>query len=349
MGAGHAHLEVLRALSKEEVSANQFVLISPERQTYYSGLIPSMIAGNLETKDLRINSADFAEAKGFQFIQDEIESYSLTERTVTLASGLKEKFDLLSLNIGGAVRRLPTLAPLNTVYLKPFSAFVEQWPEVQRICSTNSHPRFVIVGGGAAAVEVAAALKVRLNRNQARKSEVRLVTQSSRLCAGYSPAISEALRKTVAKAGIQIHFNEPVSEVFDKHILLRSGERLNFDSIFLALPADSSPVVVGKSNDTLQVGPNIFAVGDCVSMENHLDLPRSGVVAVHQGRHLVESIRKILRDEVPQKFVPKEHFLNILVTGERSARMIWGLATIEGAIALKIKNWIDLRYMQSFK
>ena len=64
-GSGHAHLEVIKAFSKNETTAHRFLLISPHRHTYYSGLIPRLIAGEIDAKNLTINSADFAEAKGF--------------------------------------------------------------------------------------------------------------------------------------------------------------------------------------------------------------------------------------------------------------------------------------------
>jgi len=348
VGAGHAHLEVLKALRKEEVAGKEFVLISPERHTFYSGLIPQLISGSIEAKDLRINSAEFAEEKGFKFIQDQFLSYNQMESSVTLASGRTESFDLLSLNIGGAVRRLPTLASQDTIYLKPFSAFVEQWQEVQRSFLSSTNLRFVVVGGGAAAVEVATALKTRLNRSQLPRGEVHLVTQGSRLCKGYDAKVSESIRETAEKFGIQLHFNEGISQILDKYIVLRNGTKLNFDSIFLALPADASPLILGRSNDFLELDENVFATGDCVSMENHLTLPRSGVLAVHQGRHLLQSIRRKMGGEAIEKFIPKEKLLNILITGDHSARIVWGSRTFEGKVAFTLKNWIDQRYMKSF-
>ena len=62
IGSGHAHLEVLKALTTEVVAKHRFILISPSRQTYYSGLIPRLIIGEFQERNLKINSADFAES-----------------------------------------------------------------------------------------------------------------------------------------------------------------------------------------------------------------------------------------------------------------------------------------------
>ncbi len=95
VGSGHAHLEIIKALIAEEIGKHQFILISPSRQTYYSGLIPRLIAGEIDDKKLTVNSADFAERKGFRFIQGEVESVDQMDQTMFLKSGEKIYFDLL--------------------------------------------------------------------------------------------------------------------------------------------------------------------------------------------------------------------------------------------------------------
>ncbi|MGE3757473.1 MAG: NAD(P)/FAD-dependent oxidoreductase [Pseudobdellovibrionaceae bacterium] len=347
-GSGHAHLEVIKAFSKEEIAAHRFLLISPRRQTYYSGLIPRLITGEIDVSKLTINSADFAEAKGFYFLQDSIQAINHAENTVTLASGKMERFDLLSMNVGGTPKKIPTESPFNTIYLRPFDDFMPRWREVQRICSACVSPRFVVVGGGAAAVEVATALRIRLNRNQARKSEVHLVTKGPRLCEGYTEQISDSIQRSLLDFSIQVHLNEAVGEILSKHIKLSSGEKLEFDSIFIVTPTEPSEITSAKIDSTLRISSNIFAVGDGATMLGHPELPRSGVIAVHQGRHLAQSIRNILSHQSPKDFAIRSKQLNILISGENSARLVWGNFSFEGRLPLQIKNWIDERYMRKF-
>ena len=349
LGSGHAHLEVLKALTTEEIAKHRFLLISPSRQTYYSGLIPRLIIGEIEERNLKINSADFAESKGFQFVQDDVQSVDQIKKAVFLKSGDKVGFDLLSINIGGTPTLIPSDSPFNTVYLRPFEEFIPKWREIQRICSACVKPRFVVVGGGAAAVEVAASLRIRLNRNQAKNSEVHLVSKGSRLCENYSEKISEQIKLSLMRSGIRIHLNEPVSQVHQKSIKLNQGGDLEFDSIFIVTPTQPSKIFAGKVDSKLRLSSCIFAVGDGTQMADYPDLPRSGVIAVHQGRHLVESIRNSLVDLEPSDFKIKNKQLNILITGEKSARLVWGSLSFEGKWPLRLKNWIDQRYMSSFK
>lgn len=347
-GSGHAHLEVIKALSKKETTAHNFVLISPHRQTYYSGLIPRLITGEIEASDLTINSADFAEAKGLTFIQDSVQSVDQANNFISLASGRKLHFDLLSLNVGGTPKKLPTEAPFNTIYLRPFDEFMPKWREVQRICSACVSPKFVVVGGGAAAVEVATALRIRLNRNQARKSKVHLVSKSSRLCESYSQKTSSLILQSLLNFNVHVHLNESVNEIFLKYIKMANGEKLEFDSIFIVTPTEPSEIISTKTDSTLRVSSNIFAVGDATSMLDQPNLPRSGVMAVHQGRHLIKNIRNILNGHAATDFIIHEKQLNILITGDKSARLVWGGFSFEGSWPLQIKNWIDRRYMEKF-
>ncbi len=349
IGSGHAHLEVLKALTTEEVAKHRFLLISPSRQTYYSGLIPRLIIGEVEERNLKINSADFAESKGFKFVQDEVQSVDQKNKAVTLKSGDKIGFDLLSINVGGTPTVIPSEAPFNTVYLRPFDEFMPKWREIQRICSACVKPRFVVVGGGAGAVEVAAALRIRLNKNQAKNSEVHLVSKGTRLCENYSDKISEQIKKSLLKSGIKIHLNESVTQIHQKIIKLSQSGYLEFDSIFIVTPTQPSKIFSGKVDSKLRLSPCIFAAGDGTEMADYPNLPRSGVIAVHQGRHLVHSLRNVLNDLEPSDFKVRNRQLNILITGENSARLVWGNFSFEGKWPLRFKNWIDQRYMSSFE
>ncbi|OFZ30074.1 MAG: hypothetical protein A2622_09475 [Bdellovibrionales bacterium RIFCSPHIGHO2_01_FULL_40_29] len=348
-GSGHAHLEVLKLFSKNEFATHRFMMISPHRQSYYSGLIPRLISGEVEPSQLTIHSADYAEKKGVEFIQDSIQAFNPQESTVTLAGGATEHFDILSLNVGGDTLKIPSQSPFNTIYLKPFDEFIQNWRDVQRICSACMNPRFVVIGGGAAAVEVATALRIRLNRNQAQKSEVHLVTQGNRLCESYSKKISAAIHASAIAFGIQVHLQEPLTQILEKHILLQNGKKLKFDSIFVATATKKPDLIPGPVDATLRLTPNIFAVGDCTSIKNQPTLPRSGVTAVHQGRHLANCLRSVLNGASPVDFKIRKHSLNILITSDQTARLVWGQQSFEGALALKIKNWIDQRYLSSFQ
>ena len=353
-GSGHAHLEFILALSKKEVTEHKFILLSPSRQTYYSGLIPRYISGEINSQSLTIKSADFAKKQGLDFIQDSITSIDEKNQTVDLKSGKSIKYDLLSLNIGGTTMKIPSLCPDQTIYVRPFEDFVPKWQDFIKNFKKFQNPRFIVVGGGAAAVEIATALRIKLNNNQDKKEiqsphgEVHLISQSSRLCHNYSEKISLAIKKSLLDFKIQIHLNQPVQQIGEKKIIMINGESLDFDYIFIVTPSEPSKLIPRKVDEMLRLSPLIFAVGDGTEMQNHPRLPRSGVIAVHQGRHLILNIRNALRGGSLLQFMAPAKQLNILITGLTTARLIWGGLSLEGQWVLRLKNWIDDGYMKKF-
>ncbi len=348
IGNGHSHLEVLKKLSQKETSTNQYTLISPEPISYYSGLLPRLIMGDILVDSLIIQSAQYAVSKGVKFINDRLVSFNPEDKVANFASGLALNFDILSIDVGGKPKKIDSEDPFNTVYIKPISEFVLQWHEIQRLCSHGQNPSFVVVGGGPVAVEVATALKIRLNRNKALKAQVHVVTDADRICQQYSEKISQQILKSLQKISIRVHLNEKISKVFPKYLLLKTAEKITFDKVFIALPNDRPDFTKNPVNRKLLLEKNIFAVGDCAQMKDYPNLPKSGVIAVYQGRHLAKNLRKLIQDEDLIDYHPSKHQMNILISSQYGARLVRGPITFEGRLARQLKNYIDLKYMQQF-
>lgn len=360
IGSGHAHLEILKGLTINETQKNNFILISPNELTFYSGLVPRYIIGEVNDSDISIESAEYAKLKGVSYIEGKVKSVDLSNNQVILENEAILRFDITSINIGGMPIQIPTQSPYKTISIRPFNAFIKMWRTIQRECSRCINPTFVVIGGGAAAVEVATALKIRLIGNQAPKATVHLISKGQRLCEKYSDRISKDILNSLIQLGVVVHLNENIEQIFEHHILLKTGEILKFDSIFPVLPiAPPNIQYIGGNilrdsmgftlvDDKLQFSPNVFALGDCSSMKSH-SLPKSGVIAVRQGRHLLKSIRAVLDNKDPLIFHPPKNQLNILITGDSMARLVWGKFSVEKKFIYRIKKWIDSKYIRSFK
>src|SRR5450432_791379 len=84
LGAGHAHVEVLRRFAKRPESGVRLTVIGREPETPYSGMLPGVIRGDYEPRQAHIDLAPLATAAGARLILGEAVSIQLVTRTVTV-------------------------------------------------------------------------------------------------------------------------------------------------------------------------------------------------------------------------------------------------------------------------
>lgn len=68
LGAGHAHVEVLRAFAMKPEPGVRLTLIGREPATPYSGMLPGLIRGDWSFDDAHIDLAPIAAAAGARLI-----------------------------------------------------------------------------------------------------------------------------------------------------------------------------------------------------------------------------------------------------------------------------------------
>lgn len=354
IGAGHSNLEIIRRLGAKRDSV-ECLLVSPEPESIYSGLLPSCLMGNLGWPQLRIPAAQFAQARGIRLVFGQMTELDADQRFIEVEGQGCIEFDWAFLNLGGTQSPPRHAEPDGLLPLRPFHLFYERWSMLEAQGFANFRT-IVIVGGGAAAVEVAVALAVRFKEQS--DLSVHLFTRGQRLCTTYTPAISAAILEDLNQLNIQVHFDHPVVDVQRRELLFKDGQILAFDLCIWALPNEPQRISArGVSTDPqgfilvdqqLRASSRVFALGDCARMQSFPQLPHSGVIAVRQGQFLGRALDSILQEKEFPPFVPSVYQMNILISGERRARWVYGPWTGEGRFPFQLKRWIDLKYMNSF-
>ena len=143
---------------------------------------------------------------------------------------------------------------------------------------------------------------------------------------------------------------------------LHTGEQLGFDGLLWVGGAASLPLFADSGLPTdargfVRVRPtlevvghdDLFAAGDCASLEGRPDLPKAGVYAVRQGPGArPQSARPSRRREL-RPYRPQSDFLSLLNLADgRAIATKWGLAA-EGRAVFALKDWIDRRFMRRFQ
>ena len=181
-GGGHTHALVLRmwAMGRARQAGRRpaawITLVNRRSTALYSGMVPGLIAGLYPRKACEINLRRLADQAGVSFVEAEITGVDLGRRMLLLEGRPPLRFDWLSLDVGavaaplgeelcGALLESATTdatsqrAAASCLPVKPLEPFLD-WCASSKGNLPPGEP-VVVAGSGAAAVEVALALKSR--------------------------------------------------------------------------------------------------------------------------------------------------------------------------------------------
>lgn len=353
-GGGHAHLAVLHALAAAPLADTRVTLVTPAPHQVYSGMVPGWMAGHYAMDQLTIDLRLLARRAGVQLLVGEVAGMDANRRCVVLPDGRHLHYDVLSLDTGSEAD-LSCLAALGDTLLpvKPLAGFVERWPAVREAAQRQSGYRVVVVGGGAAGVEIAFAARHALR--DAETCRVELVCSASGLLPGHAEGVVRRVHKLLSASGIVLR--EGMAAGVEGSLQLADGQIIDADVVIAAtggrapawlrvsgLALDDRGFVSVSAGHASVSHPEVFAAGDvCSRTDRHV--PRSGVHAVHTGPVLAHNLRAILEGSPLREYRPRRRSLYLLATGPRHAVMSWGGFSAQGAWIWRWKDRIDRRFI----
>ena len=347
-GGGHTHALLLRRWIMRPASrpADLAVLLVNRTSTaLYSGMVPGLLAGLYPREACAIDLRDLCRRAGVGFVQAEITGLDPARRELLLQGRPPLRFHTLSLNVGSETLwhagPSATSGAVQTVKpLEPFFAWLE------RRLNNPADPQVRIRGGGAAAVEVALALR-------SRGLQPELLLRGDGLQLGCAAAHQTAER-LLAEAGIPIQRGVEDQAAAD---LACTGSRAPAWLAASGLPVQAGTGrVLTKASLMVQGWERLFASGDCAVIAAD-PRPPAGVWAVRAAPLLAENLRRLQADPpLPlRRWRPQRWALQLLgdggVQGLPSPRALavygpfcWG----PSRALWRWKDWIDRRFMQGF-
>jgi len=354
LGGGHAHLQVLRAFARQALPGAEVTLVTPWPRLTYSGMLPGHVAGHYTLAQCTVPLAPMAERAGARLLQAAASAIDPAARQVTLADGRTLAYDVLSLDTGATIDRaaIPG-AREHGLFVRPIEAFASLWERMRELAEARPMC-VVVVGGGAAGVELALAMHHRLGD----RSRVSLVTGGGAPVPGHPPAVQRRVARALRQRNVTI-LEDACVEVTAQHVLLGRGTRVACDAAVMALPAAAPPwlretglaldehgfVATGATLQSLS-HPEVFAAGDVASMQG-APRPRSGVYALRAGAPLALNLRRFLAGGALQPWTPQPRALNLLACGERYAIASWGPWSAEGRWVWRWKDRIDREFINA--
>jgi NADH dehydrogenase FAD-containing subunit len=320
---------------------------------------PGLLSGVYKPAEARFHVKKLAEDRGATFIEDRVVLVDPGRRTLALGSGAEVRYDAVSFNTGSEVPMdLLDSTGADVFPVKPIENLLAARRKI-REAGLGKKFRVIVVGGGSAAVEIAANLG-HLGRDTGKIGGITLVSRSAVLGEFPEKARAQA-RGALARWGVETIEGIAVESIDNGGVRLEDGANLEGDMVFVAIgirPSSlfrDSRLPTGKDggllvNDSLQCvdHPELFGGGDCVSLEGS-PLARVGVYAVRQNRPLHRNLSAFLEGRPLQRFDPGGDYLLILNLGDRMGLFRRKGIVWSGRLAFHLKDYLDTRFMRKFQ
>jgi selenide,water dikinase len=350
VGGGHSHLEVLCAWAGGRRPRAELTLLSDEPRAFYSGMVPGLVSGAYAESELAIDLAALAARAQARFVCARALRIDGSRREIELAGGARLPYDLASLDIGAqpAGLELPGVAQ-HAIATRPISRLAHRLDAALSSRSGESI-HCVVVGAGAAGVELACALE----RRGGVAARVTLLDAAPALLPGHGALAARLAARCLAQRGIATRLATRVLGAGPERLELEHAAPLAFDLLVWAAGAAAPPLWrdSGLATDargylrvsaTLEAcaGGDLFAAGDAASIEGHASAAKSGVHAVRAGPVLAHNLAARLEDAPLRRFRPQRSTLALLDLADGTALGTkWGLA-LRGRALLRWKRSID--------
>jgi selenide,water dikinase len=105
-GGGHSHVLVLADFARRRLTV-PVAVVSPDRHTTYTGMVPGILAGQYAPHEAQIDVESLAHRAGASFIAGRVARVDAGRRIVELTASPAVSYDLLSFDIGARAAPAP--------------------------------------------------------------------------------------------------------------------------------------------------------------------------------------------------------------------------------------------------
>ena len=367
VGGGHAHVFVLKSFGMKPEPGVRLTLIAKELAAPYSGMLPGFVAGHYSLEDCHIDLVRLAQYAGARIIHGAMCGIDRVTKRVFIEGRPPLSYDLLSIDVG-ITPLLQTIAGAaeHAIAVKPVSLFAPKWQALEaRVLSKDGPRSIVVIGGGAAGVELVLAARHRLH-TLATTARVKADAFAFSLIAGSTvlPSHNDRARAlanaVLSAAGINVIEGDLANAITARAVELASGRSIAADGVLIStkaaapvwftqsdLPRDTNGFLATRPTLQLLDDDDVFAAGDCASVAEY-PREKSGVFAVRQGPVVADSLRRRSQGQSAIPFKPQERFLTLVSLGVKRAIAARGSFAAAGGWAWTWKDRIDRAFMDKF-
>ena len=318
-------------------------------------MVPAYVAGQQGLQDCAISLEALAQRSGVRWLRGSVVALDAHHKSIQLDDGSHLEFDWLSLDMGTVQDRdfIETTIPgsrEHALFMQPVDAFISLWPRVSKMGDARAL-RIALIGGSAADVEVALAIRHRLPN-----AAVTLVCSQTALDANYSAKLQRRIQAVLRTQRITM-LQDTVTSMSAEALHLGCGADLACDIALLTVGA-KPPQWLKDSGLALDKDgylaldrhlrsishSRIFAALD-ISHQVDCTGPASAIDALRAGRTLAHNLRAAVDGSRLKAYSPSSMPLTLLAYGKHSAIGCWGSLTAQGRWVRWLKDWADRRLL----
>ena len=343
LGAGGAHLAVLRRLALVARPKAKIALLVEAPYAWCASRLAAMLSGKMTYAQGQIALAALCQAAQVELILGKVESLEADTRIVSLSDGRMFAGHWLSLDAGSTFQAPPhqgdAMQVLSARPLEPCLQQFEQWRAEPK--------RLAVLGGTPVSVELALALADQ-------------VPSLTLFCGG--PLLPEqglGLRMRalgyLRQRGVQVREHCPISRIEDDWLLsgdepVWRGRRLLVSSGARGWPwlsnsglaCDEEGFVLIEKSLQSRSHPQIFAAGECASLP---DIARSLTRRPRQGRILASNLSAALAEQPLKHYRAPRHGLTLIADNRGNALASWRNWSADGALYGNLRRFLERRFL----
>ncbi len=366
VGAGHAHLEILRRLILRPLPGVALTAVSLGNLHHYSGMVPGYLQGTYREDEIAVRVPDLVARAGGQFLAGRAVALRPDERVVHVETSpgdtVEVPWDLVSFAVGSNTAGVedPEIAR-DAQRIKPLERVAALQERLRELAGERTLVPAVVVGGGAAGVEVALAIATALEKEGV-AHRITVVEGGKEILAGYRSRFRKRALDILHRRGIVALTRARVTAIHPEWAATDKGARIPSRLTVWLTGAVSWPLFRGSGLPLDERGflltdeslrsvddPRIFAAGDCGTLASHPGTPKAGVYAVREGPVLWQSLKAAVEGGTPPRYTPQSGFLSILNTGDGRALLDYFGIVSHSRWAWRLKDRIDRRFLRKYQ
>ena len=372
----------LKFLQRARSSKIQFTLIDKQNHHLYQPLLYQVAKAVLSPANIAFPIRRmFKNFKNVKVILDEATDINRQDKTVTISSGEKIKYDQLVVSTGSrhsyfgndgwseysnGLKGINDALQIRERLLRAF----EKAENEKNIEKRNKYLNFVVVGGGPTGVEMAGSIaeiayknmKEEFRNFKSSDANVYLIEATEKILPMYSDRLSGKAEKYLIDCGVQVRTNEKVIKI-ENDLVVTDKESIETDNVIWAAGNEASPIIKKLNTKTDSEGRaivdpdcsikedgNVFVIGDAANYKNknNSTLPGIAPVAIQQGKYLAKIIKNktLKQDRKPFKYYDKGMMATV---GRYKAIGKIGNIEISGFIAWLFWSAIHILYLIGYR